>query len=107
MDDKDAPPVTSQTTRRKPQLSLRALLATVTLFTLSFGLMATADRYDSSVGALCGLTGTLLFGASLGFPIGYLLNRRHGALVGALLGALGVLIILLAFGVYIRNVMVD
>ena len=71
-----------------PQLSLGALLTTMTLFALSFGLIKTAYQCQGWTRLIWMFAGILLLGSSLGFPCGYMLYGRRGALVGAVLGAL-------------------
>ncbi len=81
---------------RRYQISLRLTLIAVLVFALSLALL----KLNASVhSVILGVSGFGLLGVSIGWPIGYLVGRRQGAVVGGALGLILLYVSMIVYGV--------
>jgi hypothetical protein len=85
---------------RRIQISLRLTLVAVFMLALSFGLLSLNITVVHSV--IFAVSGLVLLGASIGWPIGYLLGGPRGAIV---CGGCGVCLVFAAL--YVLVVVLD
>ena len=84
-----------------PRLGLLALFVWITGCLLALGLIRIADtaHWIGSSQGLVFAIGVLMFAACCGAPIGHVINRHCGWIVGAIFGML--LVPLFAFGLFL------